>query len=348
MFFKKKILGIDVGSHTIKIIEVDGGSKSSTIMSFAMISTPPDAMHPSEPTNNQVLSKAITQLIREISTKRKNVAITLLGSSAIVKKISLPKMGEDLVAEQIRWEAEQYIPYDLDAIHLDYKILNTSRNPELMDLLLIAAPKDKVFETVELIELSGLQPEIIDVAGLSLANCYLKNYGASNNQRVGLLNVGASYSSFVVIEGSEVIFCRDLAVGGSAYTQEIMRNLGLSQPEAEALKVSVSNGQPGPDEIVKVMQASHELVMDELNSAFDFFSSLVGGDSVKRLFITGGGSRALGLKDRIKQKITIETLNPFLTMKANTKRLDSKYLLSVQDFASIAVGVGVRQSGDAE
>lgn len=348
MFFKKKIIGLDVGTHSIKVIEIDASKSSTTVQSFGMIATPPEAFVPSEPTNNQILSQSIRQIIREVGSKRKLVAMTILGSSTIIKKISLPRMGEDLVAEQIRWEAEQYIPYDLDAIHLDYKILSTAKSPDLMDLLLIAAPKDKVFESVELAELSGLQPEIVDVAGLALANCYFKNYGTQSGQRIGLLNVGAAFTTFVVVEGQEVIFCRDIAVGGDLYSTELKRSLGLSGQEAESLKVSISAGQPGPDEVVRVIQATHELVMDELNSAFDFFSSLVGGESVKRLFITGGGSKVSGLKERIKQKVPYETLNPFLALKINAKRLESQYLISIQDFAAIAVGVGSRQAGDSK
>src|SRR5262249_54614777 len=155
--------------------------------------------------NAQLLSDAVRSLAEKIKTKRKHVATGLGGTSVIVKRVTIPKMDEKLIPEQIRWEAEQYIPYDINEVNLGFEILKKTGVPsENMDLLLIAAVQGHVFKYVEVMTMAGLNASTLDVTGFALANAFRANYGDMDGQCVAVLSIGAAATTMVVIDNGEI------------------------------------------------------------------------------------------------------------------------------------------------
>lgn len=349
-FQSKKLIGLDIGTANIKMAELDVSRKSTTLNQFTVMPTPPRAINGGEVADPAAISDVVKSLLEVSKTKRKNAAIGLWGSSVITKRISIPQMDEKLVGGQIRWEAEQYIPFDINEVNIDFKSLkHYHSSPDTMDVLLVGARQDMAFLYQDIVHSAGLNCAVIDVSGFALANCFLSNFGTPNGQTVGVMNIGAAITNFVVIENGEVIFCRDIPIGGMNYTAEIHKAMGMSMEEAESLKISACMGQAAPDEVAKIIQSSHEIITEEIQSSLDFFVNTTPGLPVTQCFVTGGASRTTGLLNFITQqtKLNLEIFDPLQNIKINEKTLSGSYVNEIRDFAAVALGLGVRLSGDS-
>lgn len=316
---------------------------------FAMAATPPNSVVGGEINDTGAVAQVIAQLFGELQSKRKLVSGGLWGSSIIIKKITIPRMDQKVIGEQIRWEAEQYIPFDINEVNLAYKILqNTPQNNETMDILIIAARQEQAFKYAEAIELAGLECSILDVGGFALANCFEYNYGAPKAQIASILNVGANSTSVVIIDNGEIVFCRDISVGGATYTAEIQKGLSVSAEEAESMKLSACTGQAAPEEVLQIIRTTHDLVCDEIQASFDFFINTNANAEIKSCYVSGGGSRAMGLLEHASQKMKMkfQKLDPFVNVKYNPVTFPAEYIADIRDFAAVSIGLGLRKPGD--
>jgi type IV pilus assembly protein PilM len=350
MFFNsKKVIGLDIGSSAIKVAELDVRGNSATLVSFGVNRTPPGVIASGEIVEPVTLSQAVQSLVSQLGTKRKSISTGIWGSAVIIKKISLPRMDPNLIGEQIRFEAEQYIPFDINEINLEFYVLKKpTQNPESMEVLLIAAKKDIVFRYAEVVESAGLQCSILDVSSFALANCFMFNYELPAGAIVGLLDVGSNTSNFVVMDNAEIVFCRDIPVGGSTYTNEIQRQMEISSEEAEALKISASGNQATPPQVQEIIAATHETVCDELRRTYDFYVATGADTQIQKLFLTGGALSTPGLMEKISQTLQVPTeiFNPFANLKYDTRRFTPDYVASIAAFTPVAVGLGLRKVGD--
>jgi type IV pilus assembly protein PilM len=350
MFFQsKKLIGLDIGSANIKMAEVESGRKGSTLVNFAIRPTPGRAVTGGEISDPAAISMTIKEMWQSMQTKRKAAAVGLWGTSVITKRISVPQMDEKLVAGQIRWEAEQYIPFDINEVNIDFNIIESFQaNPETMEVLLVAARQDVALLYQDMVQSAGLQCSVIDVSGFALANAFTNSWGTRKGQTVALMNVGASVTSFVVIESGDIVFCRDIPVGGLTYTAEIQKSMGISQEEAEAMKISACTGQAAPEEVAKLIQGCHEVIAEEIQSSLDFFINTTPGLPVQQCLVTGGASRTTGLLNHLGQhtKLNFQIFDPFRSMKINSRYVSNEFAAEIRDFAATAVGLGLRRQGD--
>jgi type IV pilus assembly protein PilM len=162
------------------------------------------------------------------------------------------------------------------------------------------------------------------------------------------MNIGSLITNFVVIENGEIVFCRDIPVGGQTYTSEIQKAMGISLEEAETMKISACTGQPAPEEVVRVITSTHEAIGEEVQSSLDFFVNTTPGLPVQQCFVTGGASRTSGLVNHLGQqtKMNFQIFDPFRSVEINTKTLTPSFISEVRDFAATAVGLGMRVTGD--
>jgi type IV pilus assembly protein PilM len=350
MFFQsKKLIGLDIGSANIKMAEMTVSRRTATLENFVIRPTPARAVQGGEISDPGAISETIKGMVDVLKTKRKAAAVGLWGTSVITKRIAIPRMDEKLVGGQIRWEAEQYIPFDINEVNIDFSVLKSFQStPENMDILLVAARQDVAVLYQDIVQSSGLQCTVVDVSGFALANCYLKNWGAQKGQTVALMNIGSLITNFVVIENGEIVFCRDIPVGGQTYTSEIQKAMGISLEEAETMKISACTGQPAPEEVVRVITSTHEAIGEEVQSSLDFFVNTTPGLPVQQCFVTGGASRTSGLVNHLGQqtKMNFQIFDPFRSVEINTKTLTPSFISEVRDFAATAVGLGMRVTGD--
>ena len=271
----KSIVGLDVGSSSIKAVELKKKGGQIEVAHLGLEPLPSDivvdSMIVDSGTVSSAISKlfldnAISKLFLDNQIKTKAVATAVSGHSVIVKKISLPSMSDQELAETIEKEAAQHIPFDLADVSLDYQILSDEEvgSPQ-MDVLLVAVKKDKILNYTNVLSMSGRTPAIVDIDALALQNCYEYNYQPAPTQVVALLNLGASGMIINIVKGTTPLFPRDVSVGGHQYTDSLQKELDLSFDDAESLKLGNKVGTVSEDAKQQILQQVTEALRQEFS-----------------------------------------------------------------------------------
>jgi type IV pilus assembly protein PilM len=302
--------------------------------------------------NANVISEAISELISSHKIKTKDVATAVSGHSVIIKKISLPSMTDEELEESIQWEAEQYIPFDINDVNIDVQILNTeSTQAGQMDVLLVAAKKDMVNDYVSVIMEAGLEPVVVDVDAFAVQNMFEANYEVPRSETVVLINVGASVTNINVLANGVSTFTRDISIGGNQFTDAIQKALNVSYDEAEALKLG-GGGQDTdavvPQEVERVLQTESEAIANEIQRSLDFYAATSADAHIARIFLSGGSGKIPALIKTIERRtsVPVEVVNPFRNIDVGAKGFDSDHLKVVAPLAAVSVGLALRAPAD--
>jgi type IV pilus assembly protein PilM len=352
LFGKKKgLVGLDIGSSAVKAVELKAGGKGGAeyqLLNLGIEALPPEAIVDGAIMDSGSVIDAIQRVFASQKIKTGEVATSISGNAVIVKKISLPQMTSEELAESIHWEAEQYIPFDIQDVAIDYEILEGGGSGGNMDVLLVAVKKDKISDYTSAISQAGKSCAIVDVDVFALQNCFEVNYGVEPGRVVGLLNVGASIMNINILKGAISIFNRDIAVGGNQYTDAIQKDLNLSFEQAEALKKGGRVEGAAPENLHPILQAVSENIALEIQKTFDFFKATSSEDRIDRIFLSGGTAKVHGLRDLLAERFeaTVELMNPFNNVTYNPRDFDPDFIAEVGPAAAIAVGLAVRKVGD--
>src|ERR1051325_9183146 len=348
----KTIVGLDIGSSAVKAVELKAAGKSYKVVAFGSEPVPADAI-----VDGAIMDAAsVTDAIRRVfdgnkAFKTKEVCASLSGNAVIVKKIALPVMTENELAESIYWEAEQYIPFDIQDVNLDYQILDpgTGANSRgSMDVLLVAAKKEKIADYTNVIAQSGRTPVIVDVDAFALQNAFEVNYGLEPGRIVVLLNAGASAININILQGDQSVFTRDISIGGNAYTEALQRELNLPFDTADALKRGLPVEGATYDDARPVLRAVTENVMLEIQKTFDFFKATAASDKIDRIMLSGGASRAEGFTEMLSERFEapVEPFDPFKKIAFDGKKLKAESAADIAPTVAVAVGLALRRVGD--
>lgn len=348
IFSGSKVIGLDIGSSYLKSIEMDLAANGKlSLLSYGMAPTPPESVANGMIINSQDLVTTIQGIVSQSKMSSKNVVTGLSGSSVIIKKITIPRVDNKVLKETIRFEAEQYIPFDINSVVLTFVPLKVNQNDETMDVLIIAGQNEILIQYVEVVALAGLRCAIMDVNNFALANCFEYNYGVFPSETIGIMNFGHETTNFVVINNAEVLFCRDLGVGGANFTNELSRSMGVTLAEAESFKVSAVSGMEVPDEVHSIINSEIERFVDEIKNSFEFFSVSNPSTNIDRYYFSGGTSQMITLVEQVAHSLgtPFERLDPFRKVKIADKKLSPSYLKQISHFAPIAVGLASRGKG---
>lgn len=348
LFSSAKVIGLDIGSSYLKAIELELSPKGElSLVSFGMAPTPMDTVANGMIVNSQELVTTIQGIVNQSKMASKNCVTGLSGSSVIIKKITIPKVDSKVLKETIRFEAEQYIPFDINSVVLTFVPLKLNQNDETMDVLIIAGQNEVLIQYVEVVALSGLKCSIMDVNNFALANCFEYNYGVFPGETIGLMNFGHETTNFVVVNNGEILFCRDLGVGGANFSNEISRSMGVTLPEADSFKVSAVSGMEVPDEVHSIINSEIERFVDEIKNSFEFFSASNPNANIDRYYFSGGSAQMISLVEQVAQALGVpfERLDPFKKVKIVDKKLSPSYLQQISHYAPIAVGLASRGKG---
>jgi type IV pilus assembly protein PilM len=347
----RTVVGLDIGSSAVKAVELRPSGKGYRVTAFGMEPVPADAIVDGAIIDAGSVADAIRRVFDgNKAFKTKDVCASLSGNAVIVKKISLPVMTESELAESIYWEAEQYIPFDIQDVNLDYQILDpgTSANSRgSMDVLLVAAKKEKIADYTSVIAQSGRTPIIVDVDAFALQNAFEVNYGLEAGRVVVLLNAGASAININIIQGEQSVFTRDISVGGNAYTEAVQKELDLSFEAAEQLKKGIPVDGATFEEAQPVLRAVTENVLLEIQKTFDFFKASASTDQIDRIMLSGGASRVDGFKEMVQERFNapVEDFDPFRAVTWDAKKLGGD-AAAMASTAAVAVGLALRKVGD--
>ena len=347
----RAVVGLDIGSSAVKAVELKPSGKGVKVTAFATEPVPPDSIVDGAIIDGTAVADAIRRLFEHKAFKTKEVAASLSGNAVIVKKISLPVMTEAELAESIYWEAEQYIPFDIQDVNLDYQILDAGRGPDskgTMDVLLVAAKKEKIADYLGVITQAGRTAVVVDVDAFALQNAYETNYGLEPQSVVVLLNAGASAININILAGEQSVFTRDISSGGNAYTEAVQKELNLPFESAELLKKGEAVDGVSFDEVRPVLHAMTENVLLEIQKTFDFFKATASSDRIDRIILSGGASRVDGFAQALEERFgaPVEMFDPFRKIAFEPTRLGMTDPASIAPTAAVAVGLALRRAGD--
>jgi type IV pilus assembly protein PilM len=260
-------------------------------------------------------------------------------------------MTEAELAESIYWEAEQYIPFDIQDVNLDYQILDAGTGPDskgTMDVLLVAAKKEKIADYTGVISQAGRVPIIVDVDAFALQNAYEVNYGLEPGAVIVLLNAGASAININILTGDQSTFTRDISIGGNSYTEAVQKELNLPFESAEQLKRGHAVEGVNPDDVAPVLQAMTENVLLEIQKTFDFFKATASSDRIDRIVLSGGASRVHGFEAALTERFNtaVEVFDPFKKVAFDANKLGVTDPDGLNPTAAVAVGLALRRAGD--
>ncbi len=342
----KNLVGLDIGSSAIKLVELKEGKEGRfQLLKAGLESLSPEAIVDGAIMDSSLVVETIARLLSATAVKNPNVAVAVSGHSVIVKKIQLPTMPEEELSESIRWEAEQYVPFDINDVYLDYVVLDPGIGAETMGVLLVAAKKEKVDDFKNVVTQAGRVPALVDVDAFALQNCYEVNYGVDPSRVVALVNIGASVMNVNILAQGQTVFWRDITFGGNQFTDALQKAYSLSFEQAEALKKGEPVAGQTLQSIQPVLDGVSEDVSAELQKTLDFFQATSGADRVDSIMISGGTSRVSRLDSVLKDKfgLPVEVLNPFHAVAVDERAVDPKWLADVSPSLAVAVGLGVRK-----
>ena len=344
---KKQVVGCDVGSSAIKIVELKPLKNDEfQLVHAAVADLSPEAIVDGAIMDSSLVVEALTGLISENGIKNTKFGGSLSGHSVIIKKIQLPSMTEAELAESIQWEAEQYIPFDINDVNLDYVVLETGGS-DMMDVLLVAVKRDRINDYTSVIVQAGKEPVLVDVDVFAVQNAFESNY-SSRGETVALVNVGASVMNINVLHDGNSVFWRDVAFGGNLYTEAIQREFNLPREDAEKLKLGEEIGQVSKAQIDGVLGAASEDLAAELQKTIDFFVATSSVDRLDRVMLSGGGALVANLESILQERfqVNVELLNPFRNIRYNESDFDPDWINSNAPAMAVAVGLAIRTVGD--
>jgi type IV pilus assembly protein PilM len=345
----KLAVGLDIGSSSIKLVQLKEKKGGWALLAFGSAPLPPEAIVDGALMNSSAIVQAIQELVSQHKVKGKEVAIGIRGHSVIIKKIQLPKVTQEELDESIQWEAEQYIPFDVKDVNIDTQILTPEGDAAgQMDVLLVAAKKDMINDYTSVCAEAGLSATVVDVDAFAVQNAYEANYDVPPEESIVLVNVGAAVTNINILARGTTAFTRDITMGGNAFTEEIQKQLNISYDEAEALKVGGQGETDAvvPQEVERVIQGVADQLAGEIQRSLDFFSSTAADSRVARVFLSGGTARIPAIFRAIEGRagVPVEILNPFKDVEVDNRRFDPNYVTDVAPSAAVAIGLALRKS----
>ncbi len=305
------------------------------------------------------MANAIKTLFNNLSIKNKNVATAISGFSVIVKKIKIAQREEVELETSIHEEAEQYIPFDISDVNLDYEVLSdleeegeesdsdAKKESESMDILLVAAKKDIIEDYESVIHLAGLNPVVMDVDAFALQNAF-EISSDDTDGCYALINIGSEELGINAVKDGVSMFTRDSSYGGAQISEGIMSKLDISFEEAERMKLGGVKIEKEKQILTEVFSSIITDWVQEIRRALDFLDSTYPEETIEKIYISGGAFRIPGLKKflELETNIPIEELNPFANLMINEKMFDPRYLSYMACQAGVAVGLALRSIGD--
>jgi type IV pilus assembly protein PilM len=344
------LVGVDIGSSSIKLCQLKEIRGKKTLVKFGFYALPPQTIVDGHVQNSAAIVEGLNQLFSQQKIKRREVALAVSGHAVIIKKMALPMMTNAELDEQIDWEAEQQIPYDIKDVQIDYEILRKRPEQGQMDVLLVAAKKEEISETAQVARDAKLKPMVIDVDAFTVQNTFEANYGLPREGTVALINIGASLTTINILSQGTPSFTRNIINGGNAITEEIQKRLGISWDEAETYKTGAAGAGADPrtvvpSEVPQIIKQVVEGLSGEILRSLDFYLATSGEKEINRIFIAGGTANIpeVGAAIERRAKAPVELLDPFKDIAVDLKEVNGDLLNVHRAQVAVAIGLGLRK-----
>jgi len=351
VIFKKKgqLVGLDIGSTAVKLVELkplDREGRRFRLMNVGVEPVPPESIVDGAIMDSFAVADAVRKVFEKTGVKNTKVALAVSGNGVIIKKMLLPQMSLDELSESIRWEAEQYIPFEIDEVNLDYEIVSgEERQDGQMEVILAAAKKDVISEFSGVVVQAGREPVVVDVTAFALQNAAELNYPVADEVTTALINIGAATTNINILSGERSLFWRDLSIGGNYYTNAIQKELNLSFEDAETLKKGNSVEGISFESVIPILNSVSEDMVGEFLKTFDFFKATSQYSNIDRILVAGGTANVYGLEQVLTDKVgfKVEMFNSFKEIEVNENSFDPQFINEVSSMMATAVGLAMRK-----
>lgn len=344
---KKDVIGLDIGASSIKIAQLQQTKKGTELKAFGLLPLAPEVIVDGAIMDAEVVVETIQQALKQFKAKGKYTALSVAGHSVIVKKIIVADMSREELENAIETEAQQYIPFDIEDVNVDFQILEPDETMQEgeMGILLVAVKKEKVDEHLELIREAKLDPIVVDVDAFAVENAYEINYEVDPDLIVGLVDIGAGTMNINILQDGVSSFVRDISIGGDHYTEAIQKEFNVNFEVAERLKRGQLVEGIAQEDVLAIVNTVSDDIAVEIQRSFDFFRASTMDVAIDKLYLSGGCSLFGGIDRFFEEKlgVEVEILNPFRNIKMSARKFDVDYLESIAPQAAVAIGLALRR-----
>lgn len=347
MFYKKskELVGIDIGSSFIKVIKLKQINNKYSLVNIGIYKQSSTAISENTIMSFSEIADNISKLFKSLDIKDTNIASAINGTNTIVRKIIVPYTNEEEIEEKINWEAEQYIPFDIKDIYIDYHIIGLDPDDSSRaQILLVAAKKDIVADYISIFNELKFKLEVLDMSMFSTQNAFEKFHDDySNDKCYAIVNIGANTCALNIIKNGISHYTKDMSYKSENFQYELQKEMQKTSEEANNIKLILNKDTP--DEYRYFLERHNTLFVKELKTNINHFDSTMaylGG--VEEIILTGGGSRLYKLRKTIEEQLEIKTVlfNPFKTITVDENIFDKKYIENISPFFSVALGLAIK------
>ena len=347
--FRKEegFIALDIGSSSIKMVEAAGEKNGYRLVNVGVLPLPSTAVQNNMVADREVIVKTIQSLIQANGITATRVISAVPGRAVIIKKIQLPAQGEEELEANVEFEATNVIPESLENVNLDYQVLNYVEDGSKMEVLLVAVKKEIINSYTQVIQEAGLTPAIMDVDYFALENMYEINYEIQPDTVVGLIHVGARYTSINVLKNGVSTFTGDLQVGGEAFTEGLMQALQISYDQAETFKVTGSLEGKKDANLETLLKPTCDSLAEEVSRTLSLYAGMAAEEGIHSIYLSGGGARVPGLCSLLGERmgVPVQLAEPFRGFSV-AKNIDKDYLAETALVLAVGVGLSIRRLGD--
>jgi type IV pilus assembly protein PilM len=349
LFGTKEIIGLDIGSSSIKLAHLKMVGAECRLRKFGVVPLPADAIVDGAIMDHASVIEGIKTALRELKVHEKEVITSLSGHSVIIKKVVLPTTTPEELEESIQWEVEQYIPFDIKDVKIDFQVIGPLKeDPSKMDVLLVAVKSDLVNDYISVVKDAGLTPTVVDIDSIAAGNAFEFCHPVSEEQVPMVVNVGASFMNINILHGGVPLFTRDVPMGGGIYTSEIQKQLAVSFETAEELKTGKKEAGDRADRLTEIMRTVSNILSTEAQRSYNFFSATYPDRLVTKVYLTGGAAKSQFLKELLAEKIGVEVelFDPLQGLVVEERTVDPAVAAQYSTAATVAVGLALRNVED--
>jgi len=347
---KKGAVGLDIGSCYLKLAQLNAGKDGYELTQFSMVPLEKDIVSDGLVLNKSKLASSVKALFSQAGLKKADVSIGLSGhSSVITKLIRVPQITEEELALNIKYEAEQYIPFDIKDANIDFEIMGSSREDDgMMDVMLVAVKKTVMDDYIEAVQQAGMTPAVVDIDSFAIGNVYELNYGISDRKVMALVNIGACKTNINIVKSGQPVFTRDTAVGSNAHTDALERALNISKEQAEKIKLGERPEGVAPEVVAEIMDKTSDEIYAEIYRTFEYFRSSSGDEEISGIVLSGGAALLPGFAQLMSERLGIPVEVSDILRKINVSPKNEGLVRSVAPIAAVAVGLAMRSAGDRQ
>jgi type IV pilus assembly protein PilM len=350
--FRSPLVGLDIGSSALKAVVLRRGRSGWSLVAAGEAPLPDGSIEAGTASDPTAVSEAASSLFDTLKLRRARVATALSGHAVIVKRLALPSMSQAELSDAIPWEAEQYIPFDLSEVQLDYQVVTGGGKADAakssLDVLLVAAKRDRIDDRAAVVAQTGRRPVVVDIEAFALANAYQMNYPERSDALSALVHVGQRLTIVCLLEHGQPVFTRDISIGGQLHHDAITRELGARGIDELAARRILHGQFPAdvsPDQVASVLRHASEQLVMEVRNTIDFYRATAPVEKLSRIVVSGGAYQAVGLVDLLASEFgaPVDVFDPFRRVARPNRAIGAE---ATGPSYAVAVGLAMRQEGD--